>query len=514
MANSKNNNLNSLKATELLDLLMLSHDWYWETDANWIIQNTNGRFLKLLDYTEKELIGKSILEFFPSEKKNYFIQQFNEALVNGEPILLKSIARLSKNNSILYTHLTLIASKDIHGQSVFRAFENDISYLFAEKNEAIETTRQKSLFLAKMSHEIRTPMNGIIGTTELLKDSDLNTEQKELLNIIDVSANNLFSIINDILDISKLDAGKIELENGAFNFNELIQEVITMLGVRVVKEEVTLSSEIDPELPNELFGDELRLKQILINLVNNAIKFTKKGHVKIVVKILNEDSDTIKLRIEVIDTGIGISKEGIKKLFNEFSQAEEFVYRKFGGTGLGLMISKKLTELMGGEIGVESELNNGSVFWIELGFLKKIAKEKNNNINSINSMGDMDTSTRKLKILVAEDNMINQKVAMINLRQLGHDVEIAVNGQMAVDMFKKGKYDIILMDIQMPILDGLEATLAIRKHESENNLPQTRIVAITANAMKEDRDSCFEVGMNDYITKPFRSEELIRILTF
>lgn len=511
MANFKNNSLNSLKATELIDLLMLSHDWYWEADEHWIIQNTKGRFLKSLAYTEDELIGSSVFELFSLDVKDSLSLKFIEASKSKEPVLLKSLGRLAKDNSLLFTHLTLFVSKNNEGKSVFRAFEKDISYLLTERNEAIEATQEKSLFLAKMSHEIRTPMHGIIGTTELLKDTELNVVQKDLLNIIDVSANNLLSIINDILDVSKLDAGKIELENTAFNCDVVIQEVITMLGLRVVNENVELLTNVDSQLPEELFGDELRLKQIIINLVNNAIKFTKKGHVSIVVKILNEDSDTIKLRIEVIDTGIGISEEGIKKLFQEFSQTEESMYRKFGGTGLGLLISKKLTELMGGKIGVKSELNKGSVFWIELEFLKRRQKKTNTNKNLID---DMDATNRKLRVLVAEDNMINQKVAMINLRQLGHDVEIAVNGQMAVDMYINGEYDIILMDIQMPILDGLEATLAIRKHEEENKLPQTRIVAITANAMKEDKDNCFEVGMNDYITKPFRSEDLIRVLSF
>ncbi len=511
MANSKNDSLNSLKAIELIDLLMFSHDWYWEADENWIIQNTKGRFLKSLGYSEDELIGRSVFELFSSDVKDSLRLKFIEASKNNETILLKSLSRLAKNKSLLYTDLTLIILKNDKAESVFRAFEKDISYLITERNEAIKATQEKSLFLAKMSHEIRTPMNGIIGTTELLKDSELNAEQKDLLNIVDVSANNLLSIINDILDVSKLDAGKIELEAKPFNCSVIIQEVITMLGVRVVKENVELLAEVDSELPEELFGDELRLKQIIINLVNNAIKFTKKGCVSIVVKILNEDSDTIKLRIEVIDTGIGISEEGIKKLFKEFSQTEESMYRKFGGTGLGLVISKKLTELMGGKIGVKSELNKGSVFWIELEFLK--CRKKENNINK-NFISDMDTTSRKLRVLVAEDNLINQKVAMINLRQLGHDVEIAVNGQMAVDMYKNGEYDIVLMDIQMPILDGLEATLAIRKYEEENDLPQIRIVAITANAMKEDKDNCLEAGMDDYISKPFRSEDLIRILSF
>ncbi len=510
MANSENNSLNPFKAKELFDLLMFSHDWFWEVDENWIIQNTEGRLLKSLAYPRNDFIGKSIFEFFPSDIQDSFKLKFNEIAKSKEPVLFESIPRKAKNNLLLYTHLTVIVSKNAQGQITYMGLEKDVTNLVVEKNESIEATKEKSLFLAKMSHEIRTPMNGIIGTAELLKDFNLDEEQADLLNIIDVSANNLLSIINDILDISKLDSGKIELENTAFNIFDAVNEVITMLGGQGGKPEVEILSEIDSNVPSILYGDELRLKQIIINFVNNAVKFTKKGSVTIEVKILLDKADTIKLKIGVIDTGIGISKEGITKLFKEFSQVDHSMYRKFGGTGLGLMISKKLTELMGGEIGVESELSKGSVFWIEVGFLKKSKKEENNNINN---MSDMNASTQKLRILVAEDNVINQKVAMINLRQLGHDVEIAVNGQMAVEMFKKGEYDIVLMDIQMPVLDGLEATLAIRKYEKENNLEKIRIVAITANAMKEDKDRCFEVGMDDYITKPFRSEDLVRILS-
>jgi CheY-like chemotaxis protein len=354
-------------------------------------------------------------------------------------------------------------------------------------------------------------MNGIIGTAELLKDLIFDDEQKDLLSIIDVSANNLLSIINDILDISKLEAGKVDLEIAAFDIYDLVAEVIKMLSVRVVKNEVQLIADIDPEVPKMLYGDALRLKQIIINFVNNAIKFTKKGSVTIAIKILKNQTDKIKLKIEVIDTGIGISEIGLTKLFKEFSQVDQSMYKKFGGTGLGLMISKKLSELMGGDIGVESNIDKGSIFWIDISFQKGIKKT---NLNMDDEMDDLSSSSRQLKILVAEDNMINQKVAMINLRQLGHSVEIASNGQLAFDMFKSGEYDIILMDIQMPVLDGIEATVAIRKHEEENNLDKIRIVAITANAQKEDRDRCFEVGMDNFITKPFRPDDLIRILNF
>ena len=510
MTDTKDKILNSLTEKELISSLKFSNDWYWEADEKFFFSNFDGEFTKKLLYEPSELKSKSIFDIIPEEVRSSLKIEILELLVKSKSLSFSPLPRISKKNEVFYTQLYLMLRQNPAGEKTYFGFEKDITNLVVEKNEALKATKEKSLFLAKMSHEIRTPMNGIIGTAELLKTSEgLDEEQKDLLNIIDVSANNLLSIINDILDISKLEAGKIELENEAFSIYDLVKDVITMLGVRVMNNEVKLISEINPDIPATLYGDELRLKQIILNFVNNAIKFTKKGNIKIMVDRLSDTSDKIKLKVKVIDTGIGISKSGQEKLFQEFSQVDQSRHRRFGGTGLGLMISKKLTELMEGEIGVESEQDKGSTFWIEIGFLKN-AETPNKNVNNVS---DMDTSTQKLKILVAEDNVINQKVAMINLRQLGHEVEIAVNGQMAVDMFKNSKYDVVLMDIQMPVLDGLEATLAIREHEKENNLEKTPIVAITANALKEDKDRCFEVGMDDYITKPFKSEDLVRILS-
>jgi CheY-like chemotaxis protein len=244
--------------------------------------------------------------------------------------------------------------------------------------------------------------------------------------------------------------------------------------------------------------------------MNNAIKFTKKGSVTLEIEKTKQINHKINLLFRIIDTGTGISEEGQKRLFQEFSQTDISITRKYGGTGLGLIISKKLSKLMGGEIGVESKIGKGSTFWftvvLETGSEIKKESEKK-------SMKEEQKIKKRLSILVAEDNVINQKVAMINLKQLGHDVEIAVNGKMAVDMYSKNKYDLILMDIQMPVLDGIEATKEIRKIEKENNVSdKIKIVAITANAMKEDKNKCLSAGMDDYITKPFKSEDMERAL--
>jgi PAS domain S-box-containing protein len=512
MAISEQERSNSAKTSELFDLLLISHDWYWEVDLHGFIQKSVGQLPELLGYSNEEMIGKPIFMYLKKNHSLNFKKEFDAKVQLEKSISLDLLERVSKNGESVFTCLnaSLFFDRELECK-MYRGVEKNFSNYVKEKEDALLKAKEKSLFLAKMSHEIRTPMNGIIGTAELLKDLIFDDEQKDLLSIIDVSANNLLSIINDILDISKLEAGKVDLEIAAFDIYDLVAEVIKMLSVRVVKNEVQLIADIDPEVPKMLYGDALRLKQIIINFVNNAIKFTKKGSVTIAIKILKNQTDKIKLKIEVIDTGIGISEIGLTKLFKEFSQVDQSMYKKFGGTGLGLMISKKLSELMGGDIGVESNIDKGSIFWIDISFQKGIKKT---NLNMDDEMDDLSSSSRQLKILVAEDNMINQKVAMINLRQLGHSVEIASNGQLAFDMFKSGEYDIILMDIQMPVLDGIEATVAIRKHEEENNLDKIRIVAITANAQKEDRDRCFEVGMDNFITKPFRPDDLIRILNF
>ncbi|MCF8228910.1 MAG: response regulator [Bacteroidales bacterium] len=380
------------------------------------------------------------------------------------------------------------------------------------KEEAERNSFLKSLFLATMSHEIRTPMNGIIGVLDLLRRGGLNKEQEELINIIDISGHNLLSIINDILDFSKIEAGQVQLENTKFNIYRIIDEIVKLLKIKADERENNLLTEIDSSVPRYLQGDPLRLKQIIINLTNNALKFTKQGKVKIRVYLVSEFENKQKLRFEVIDNGIGISEEGQKKLFKSYSQIGESTQRQYGGTGLGLVISKNLVELMDGEIGVESEEGKGSTFWCTAVFGQSQDEEEGSKEATLNQDDEKDIKDHKLSILLVEDNKINQKVALASLRPYGHEVETAENGKKAIQMFAEKKYDLIIMDLQMPVMDGYAATKEIRKLEKESNLPATKIVALTANAFGDEKEKCLKLGMDDFITKPFKVQDLERIL--
>ena len=534
LSDNSTDNIGNLQEHEikLRDLLLISNDWIWEIDINGIFIFTSKQIEKILGYKPDEIIGKHISYIFLPEDKEKISKEISNLIAEEKPFKNRVNWNLSKDGRKVCLKTNGIPFFDKNGNLIgYLGVDKDITKeklyeeelikeiaerkkteikLIKTKEEAEAATFSKSLFLAKMSHEIRTPMNGIIGTIDILKDTILTGEQKDFLDIIDVSANNLLSIINDILDISKIEAGKVELENKNFNLYIIVDEIIKLLSFKASEKSLIIHKNISQEVPEFVIGDFVRLKQIIINLMNNAIKFTKKGSITLEIEKTKQVNNKIHLLFRIIDTGTGISEEGQKRLFQEFSQADISITRKYGGTGLGLIISKKLSKLMDGEIGVESKIGTGSTFWftvvLETGSEIKKESEKK-------PMKEKQEISKKLSILVAEDNVINQKVAMINLKQLGHNVEIAVNGKMAVDMYNKNKYDLILMDIQMPVLDGIEATKEIRKIEKENNVSdKIKIVAITANAMKEDKNKCLSAGMDDYITKPFKSEDMDRAL--
>ena len=370
----------------------------------------------------------------------------------------------------------------------------------------IEKNNAKNIFVANMSHEIRTPLNGILGFLHLLETTKIDEEQKDYLNEIKKSSEILLTTLNDILDFSKAEANKITLEEVSFNLKDLIKN-LTLYAKSNINSDIEILSEADADIPDNIIGDKVRLHQVLLNLLNNAKKFTEKGHIKILAKIIEKNNNNIKIMFKVSDTGIGIPKEKQQEVFEEFIQADKSTTRKYGGTGLGLAICNKIITIMGGKLNLESDIGKGSVFYFTIPF--KIA---DNIKDELNKKVLEEITVKSAKILVAEDNLTNQKLVKNLLNKFGLDCTIASNGKEALDLFKKNKYDLILLDCQMPVMDGFESASEMRKYEKENNLEPTSILALTASAFESDKEKCLSFGMNDIITKPIKMDDFINKL--
>ncbi len=374
--------------------------------------------------------------------------------------------------------------------------------LYKAKEQAEAANRSKTEFLANMSHEIRTPMNGIIGTLQLLQGSELDESQASYVNVAYSSAESLLCLLNDILDSSKIEAGKLELEHIEFDLGKTINQLQLLMRTKADERRVKLSVELDEQLPSTVIGDPVRTRQILINLLSNAIKFTHDGHVKIQLAVLEQTDAQYKMRIEVEDSGIGITEEAQRKLFNAFTQADGSTTREYGGSGLGLSIVRQLVTLMHGRIGVISVPGEGSTFWVELSFSRAEQAQQQSVENQVLTG----------HVLLVEDNPVNQMIAKKMLEKLSLSYQLAENGEQALELMQGSQnFSLVLMDCQMPVMDGYTATRAIRQYENQRT--HTPIIAMTANTMQNDREVCLQAGMDDYITKPVVQDALQQVLS-
>ena len=632
-------------------------DGYYEVDLEGFLTLFNGPFCRISGYPEDELRGKNFRELSDDRNVRKVFGRFKKVYATGVPSIGFVWEMIRKDSTKRLVEISMSLMTDSKGgKTGFRGIARDVTKRKQDeeawkkaKEKAEAANQAKSVFLASMSHEIRTPMNGIIGMTDLTLGTNLNKEQREYLTMVKTSANSLLGLLNDLLDLAKIESGKIELEKIDFDLRTTLEHAIQTVMTRATEAGLDLVCRLDPEVPTALIGDPSRLRQILVNLLGNAVKFTEKGRVAVEVKTEKEEDSSLLLHFSVSDTGIGIPPEKLNTIFESFRQADGSISRNYQGTGLGLSISKELVGLMGGDMWVESDLGKGSTFHFTVYYeLSKkdenetfVLKEKDlsglqvlildNNatsplilhemisswglqptevadgkqaltelerahragqpyqlllldlemsesdgfkvaeriredprhsdleiilITSLGMKGDaerckeigingyfvkpvkesellagimlvasrplaqkesiitrhtVEDAKRRLKILLVEDNVVNQKLAAKMLENRGHHVHIASNGQKAIDALTRECYDLVLMDIQMSEMDGLEATGRIREREKQegSHIP---IVAMTAHAMKGDKERCLAAGMDDYLSKPIIASDLFDMI--
>jgi PAS domain S-box-containing protein len=484
------------------------------TDPFGIITDVNKQMEALTGCTRDELIGAPFKSYFtdPERAEAGIKLVLSETKVTDYE--LTACARDGKQTVVSY-NATTFYDRGRTLQGVFAAARDVTERKRVEaelqqaKAAAESASQTKSDFLASMSHEIRTPMNAIIGIADLLAKTTLSPQQDKYVQIFRRAGDNLLNLINDILDLSKVEASQLELERTGFSLNDLLEKVREMVAVRAHEKGLTLVCEIAPEVPTALIVDPTRLRQVLLNLLGNAIKFTESGEVGLRVTLDVASSVAGALRFTISDTGIGISGEKLGAVFERFTQADSSTTRRYGGSGLGLTISKRLVELMGGCIQVESDVDKGSVFFftVPLEIWTRATRPA-----TVSAGTGPEPPLPALRILLVEDSPDNRTITVAYLQDTPYQVEIAENGAIAYEKFTAGHYDVVLMDRQMPVMDGLTATRAIREWEQTNHRPPTPIIALTASALKGDQEQCVAAGCTAYLTKPIKQEVLLQAI--
>ncbi len=455
----------------------------------------------------ESIIGTNLLNVpFPEKMKNEIFEKHYSAITTNE--LQQCEYEISINNIKHFYEARIVKSGENETISICRDItkEKESEKEFIKAIQIAESANSaKSNFLSNMSHEIRTPMNAIIGFSSFLKETELNKIQSEYVSNINVASENLLEIINDILDISKIEAGMMQIENAVFDFNALLKNIYSLMKDKCLKKNLAFSINTDQLIPQYLVGDSTRLSQVIINLVANAIKFTSKGFVNIRVDLVKSDLNKVLLKFEVSDSGIGIAPGNLKSIFDRFKQESSDTSRNYGGTGLGLSIVKDLITMMNGEINIDSEPGKGSEFKVAIPFekcSKKQIKEFQKKLKETESIKSNEIG--KLHVLLVEDNKMNQRYCSILLSEFGYTCTIANSGIEAIQKLKEEKFDLIIMDLQMPEMDGYETSIILRVELKI----ETPIIALTANALPEEKLKCLKCGMNDYLAKPFKPNQL------